>query len=365
MALPHPAAALAVGAAAVLGSGTLATTLAQDHGVPERAAVAYVAAARSAPCPIDYRILVAIGRVESGHGTHDGASIDQAGKITKPIGSYAGAQGPMQFMPATWDAYGVDGDGDGTADINDIDDAAAGAANYLCANGVAADRSSALYNYNHDASYVAGVEADADKLPGDDGSTAGEAPTPPDKGRICGVGEWVAPDNDCFDEARAKAAYLWADLGVLLGQNDTPRLRAVWQELNGQPAQPAAQPVSYVAAKTDVPGLPDSAGLDEAFAKRLARLARDAPGSVTINSGYRSTAEQVAIIESHGGECGYMVACVVDGVCKSMHCQGKAADLEFGDGLTDQWVHANMGRYQLCQPMDYEPWHLQPAETCG
>ncbi len=37
--------------------------------------------------------------------------------------SEAGASGPMQFMPGTWDEYGIDGDGDGNADINDPTDA--------------------------------------------------------------------------------------------------------------------------------------------------------------------------------------------------------------------------------------------------
>lgn len=46
-----------------------------------------------------------------------------------------GAQGPMQFMPGTWRAYGVDGDGDGVADINNAIDAIHGAANYLAKHG--------------------------------------------------------------------------------------------------------------------------------------------------------------------------------------------------------------------------------------
>ena len=41
----------------------------------------------------------------------------------------------MQFMPATWAAYGVDGDHDGDRDINDPADSIFGAAHYLCANG--------------------------------------------------------------------------------------------------------------------------------------------------------------------------------------------------------------------------------------
>jgi len=51
--------------------------------------------------------------------------------------SYAGAQGPMQFMPGTFRAYAVDGNGDGTTNINDVNDAIFTAANYLAAGGAA------------------------------------------------------------------------------------------------------------------------------------------------------------------------------------------------------------------------------------
>jgi membrane-bound lytic murein transglycosylase B len=45
------------------------------------------------------------------------------------------AVGPMQFLPATWAAHAQDGDRDGRADINDIDDAALAAAVFLCQAG--------------------------------------------------------------------------------------------------------------------------------------------------------------------------------------------------------------------------------------
>ena len=50
----------------------------------------------------------------------------------KIMGSWAGAMGHFQFMPSTYNAYAVDYDGDGVADIWDcFDDAIASAANYL------------------------------------------------------------------------------------------------------------------------------------------------------------------------------------------------------------------------------------------
>ena len=70
--------------------------------------------------------------------------------------SSAGAMGPMQFMPATWAVYGVDGDGDGMADILDQADAIYSAAHYLCADGGGNNATlyQAIFAYNHSDYYV-------------------------------------------------------------------------------------------------------------------------------------------------------------------------------------------------------------------
>lgn len=64
----------------------------------------------------------------------DALDILQAGNVAPEamVGSWAGAMGHMQFMPSTYRAYAVDGDGDGRKDIwNSLPDAFASAANYL------------------------------------------------------------------------------------------------------------------------------------------------------------------------------------------------------------------------------------------
>jgi soluble lytic murein transglycosylase-like protein len=94
---------------------------------------------------IPWRYLAAINLVETGLGRIRGTST-------------AGAQGPMQFMPATWAAYG------GGGDINDTHDAIMGAARYLAANNGATDIDNALYRYNHSDHYVAGVRLYADLI---------------------------------------------------------------------------------------------------------------------------------------------------------------------------------------------------------
>jgi membrane-bound lytic murein transglycosylase B len=65
--------------------------------------------------------------------------------------SAAGAQGPMQFIPSTWRAYGLGGD------VRDPHDAILGAANYLHANGAPHDNRRALYRYNPSPLYVDAV----------------------------------------------------------------------------------------------------------------------------------------------------------------------------------------------------------------
>jgi hypothetical protein len=72
--------------------------------------------------------------------------------------STAGAQGPMQFIPSTWAAYGMDGN------IRDPHDAILGAANYLRASGAPTDLRRALYAYNPSSQYVNAVLAYADRI---------------------------------------------------------------------------------------------------------------------------------------------------------------------------------------------------------
>lgn len=67
--------------------------------------------------------------------------------------SSAGAQGPMQFIPSTWAAYGRGGD------IDDDHDAILAAGRFLAANGGPADMDRALFAYNRSRAYVAAIEA--------------------------------------------------------------------------------------------------------------------------------------------------------------------------------------------------------------
>jgi soluble lytic murein transglycosylase-like protein len=97
----------------------------------------------------DWYILAAVGKVESNHGQTVGPSS-------------VGAMGPMQFMPTTWETSGVDGNGDGVANVMDPEDAIPAAANYLEDGGAPQDWYRALYSYNHADWYVKKVLAVAE-----------------------------------------------------------------------------------------------------------------------------------------------------------------------------------------------------------
>src|SRR5215211_3117431 len=75
--------------------------------------------------------------------------------------SSAGAQGPMQFIPATWERYGQ-------GDINDNHDAILAAARLLQANGGPGDMGRALLRYNNSNRYVDAVESYAQLMLSDE-----------------------------------------------------------------------------------------------------------------------------------------------------------------------------------------------------
>jgi hypothetical protein len=87
---------------------------------------------------VRWQVLAAVNFVESAFG-----------KLRS--NSYAGAQGPMQFLPSTWDAYGMGGN------VRDPRDAIMGAANYLSASGAPGDYRAALFAYNPSEEYVDAV----------------------------------------------------------------------------------------------------------------------------------------------------------------------------------------------------------------
>ncbi len=173
------------------GPGSPVTLDAQ--GIPGPALAAYHKAAgvvgnADPACHIDWALVAAIGRVESDHGRYGGNALDSRGIARPGIFGIAldgsngtatihdtdrgvydhdtvwdRAVGPMQFIPGTWRTVGGDLDGDGVKDPQDINDAAAATAIYLCAGpGDLADPGqayTAVRRYNDSDSYARTVLA--------------------------------------------------------------------------------------------------------------------------------------------------------------------------------------------------------------
>ena len=185
-------AAVAIGLAVLLLLPAIVVTA--DAGaaqpVPTQTALAdippaYVALYQDATrrhCPsMPWSVLAAIGKVESDHGRLGGARLHADGSVWPRIigvaldgspgvmlirdtdgGRYDGdpvydrAVGPMQFIPSTWTAYGIDASGNGIADPHNAIDAIHSATIYLCAHGAGdPDRlADAILAYNRSSVYL-------------------------------------------------------------------------------------------------------------------------------------------------------------------------------------------------------------------
>jgi cell wall-associated NlpC family hydrolase len=123
--------------------------------IPPNYLALYMAAAQTCP-GLPWSVLAGIGKVESNHGrstlpgVHSGANS-------------AGAEGPMQFLPATFALYAVNADPEALLTPYDPADAIYTAARMLCADGARggtqAGIQQAIFDYNHADWYVTDVLA--------------------------------------------------------------------------------------------------------------------------------------------------------------------------------------------------------------
>jgi membrane-bound lytic murein transglycosylase B len=142
-------------------------------------------------CHLSWATIGGLARIESNHGRYRGARIADEGTVTPPIlgvpldgtggnrtiGDTDGGVldgdtildrgvGPLQFIPSTWAKWRSDGNGDGIADPNNIDDAALAAGRYLCADGrdlaTGPGWRAAVLSYNSSEEYALRVYTVAD-----------------------------------------------------------------------------------------------------------------------------------------------------------------------------------------------------------
>jgi membrane-bound lytic murein transglycosylase B len=112
---------------------------------------------RSVPkCPgLDWSVLAAIGKIETNHGRSKLPGVRSGA-------NFAGAAGPMQFMPGTWAGVRRRHPEIGP-NVYDPRHAIPAAARLLCDNGANASIRNALFSYNHAWWYVDQVQTQARK----------------------------------------------------------------------------------------------------------------------------------------------------------------------------------------------------------
>ncbi len=241
--------------------------------------------------PDGWAWLAAVNRIETDFG-RDTAT------------SSAGAVGWMQFEPATWAEYGVDGDGDGRKDPYDPADAIGAAARYLRALGAPTDWQRAIRSYN-------GGPANARSA-----ST---------------LGYWAAA-------ARDAAAYL--------GAGGAPPATATPGSAGCEPCPAAAfpaapdplaayDPVGVPDARggygfTPAPGAVYAVGQEPEIARRLDALGRALGLRLTGLSGYRTPAHSRA----------------VGGYPDDPHTRGQASDTPGVEAVSE----ATLERFGLTRP---------------
>jgi hypothetical protein len=138
----------AVAGAALLagGAGPGAMGSPAIAGIPPAYLVLYEQAGTRFAVP--WQVLAGIGKVESDHGRNPACYTPNS----------AGAVGPMQFLPPTFDEY-ASAAGVPAPSILSAHDSIYAAAAMLAHNGAATDIRGAVFSYNHLDSYVALVLA--------------------------------------------------------------------------------------------------------------------------------------------------------------------------------------------------------------
>jgi cell wall-associated NlpC family hydrolase len=179
--------------------------------IPPAYLALYMRAARTCP-GLPWGVLAGIGRAESDHGRSAAPGVHSRA-------NRAGAEGPMQFEPATFAAYAVDGNHDGTVSPYDPADAIYTAAAMLCANGAATGTQAgirqAVFAYNHSAGYVTQVLHSAARYTSPAPSTAAATAISFALKQVGKPYQWGAAGPDAYDcSGLVYAAYAVAGIRI-------------------------------------------------------------------------------------------------------------------------------------------------------
>ncbi len=220
---PAPPAAEAASATGLAGTPTAVARA----DIPADYLVWYMDAAQTCP-GLPWSVLAGIGTVESGNGQSDAPGV-RSGH------NFAGAEGPMQFEPATFTAYATGPDQ--PLSPYDPADAIYTAAAMLCTQGARGGSASgieqAVFAYNHAGWYVSEVMSWAEKYAAQGGSTAVAAAIAFAKAQLGKPYQFGAAGPDAYDcSGLIYAAYAAAGIHIA---------RTTYQWQQDGPAIPLSQ----------------------------------------------------------------------------------------------------------------------------
>ena len=355
--------ALLIGATAPVPD---APSVAQATGIPAPAVRAYVNASTRTGVP--WQLIAGIGAIESGHGTYGGRTLFEDGHSSAPImgpdlggpkftGEFAriddsdGGQldgrtawdravGPMEFLPSTWQRWECDGDGDGVADPQDLDDAACATGRMLASHGDLTNPAvlrAAVLAYNNSSSYADDVIERMNRF-------TAQWPGTPEAGRAGG---------------------LLADLRGPVDQIAWPPLTRLYERVTRHFGITRPVPIPTGTGRiVTVDAIEVDASMGDGLAELLEAASR--AGWDLDGWGYRTAEDQRRLreqncpdpVNSEPGDCHPATA----RVGTSNHERGLAVDFRMADGrpLTSgaiEWLHANGPRYGFIFGIDTEAWH--------
>lgn len=170
---------------------------------------------------------------------------------------------------------------------------------------------------------------------------------------------------DRHRRARRRRAVVGALVAVPAGVLGARVVAGSTAELAGATSATTPTTVATTAAptgpSTTAPPTGLHPGLQDAFERAQTAAAR-AGHRLTITSGFRTPAEQAALLEAEVDERGSLGEALrwVFPPDRSMHVQGLAVDV--ADGPAADWLAAEGARFGLCRTLAWEWWHFEWRE---
>jgi LAS superfamily LD-carboxypeptidase LdcB len=144
-------------------------------------------------------------------------------------------------------------------------------------------------------------------------------------------------------------------------------LNSLMDTVEGFKKKPEEEAVTTETAPTGTIPLPEqgyqASGMYAPFQSAIDRMIADAPGKISVASGYRTPQRQEELWNEAAAK--YPDPELRDNYVaragQSSHNYGLAADLSYADEAALKWAQENAAKYGLNFRMGHEDWHIEPA----